>query len=333
VTVTERDQQEIRRAVMKTTRKLQAGILGSIVAFAALAGHDAKSDPAIAPGMAAVYGAGQGAIQANSTEFISSEAAIVSMASSGSPMAIWQTLEHGEEVGCLDCIGAVSPLLYDGNAKNREISAWWLRRRMLGVFGPNEIYAQNLSTLASDPSPTRRAYAASAVGEFLVGWGIAPLATSLTTDSDPGVRAAAASALGRLNDDGSNFGTKFPAALTVALGDSDSGVRVAALEAAGRVSSLADPTFPTVLVGLLGNSDPLTRGHAVQLIDEMNLGSSFAGVLALAKGDSDDTVRLNACHALGTFGNNSASATLQYIAANDSSGLVRDMANIALLRL
>jgi HEAT repeat protein len=325
---------------MKTTRKLQAGILGSIVAFAALAGHDAKSDPAIAPGMAAVYGAGQGSIQANSTEFISSEAAIVSMASSGAPTAIWQTLEHGEEVGCLDCIGAVSPLLYDANAKNREISAWWLRRRMLGVFGPSEIYAQNLSTLASDPSPTRRAYAASAVGEFLVGWGIAPLITSVTTDTDPGVRAAAASALGRLNDDGSNFGTVFPAGLTIAINDSDSGVRVAALEAAGRVSTLADPTFPTVLVGLMGNSDPLTRAHAVQLMDEMNLSSSVAGVMALASGDSDPTVRLAACHALGTFGPsisgstlNNLRATLETIAQSDSSGLVQDMANIALLRL
>jgi hypothetical protein len=316
------------------SKKIQAGILGSVVALAAFAvGPDAKSDPAIAGGVAAVYGAGQGPIQANSTEFVSSESAIVSMASSGAPSAIWQTLEHGEKVECLNCIGAVAPLLYDANAKNREISAWWLRRRMLGVFGPGQVYQQTLTTLASDPSPTRRAYAASAVGEFLIGSGIPALATSLTTDSDPGVRAAAASALGRLNDDGSNFGTTFPAALTTALGDSDSGVRVAALEAAGRVNTLADPTFPTQLAGLLGSGDTLTRSHAVQLLDEMNQSSAFAGVLALAKGDSDPNVRLQACHALGTFGNSAAQATLEYISQNDSSGLVRDMANIALLRL
>ena len=132
------------------------------------------------------------------------------MASSGAPTAIWQTLEHGESVECLDCIGAVAPLLYDANAKNREISAWWLRRRMLGVFGPGEVYEQTVNTLASDPSPAKRGYAASALGEFLVGSGITPLATALQSDSDPGVRAAAASALGRLNDDGSNFGTTFP---------------------------------------------------------------------------------------------------------------------------
>ena len=53
--------------------------------------------------------------------------------------AIWQALEHGEKVECLDCIPAVEKLLYDGNAKNREIAAWWLRRRIFGVFGPGEV--------------------------------------------------------------------------------------------------------------------------------------------------------------------------------------------------
>jgi HEAT repeat protein len=316
------------------TLKLQAGIFGSIVALAAFSvGPDAKSDPAIPGGMAAVYGAGQGPIQANSTEFISTEDAIVSMSATATPMAVWQTLEHGEAVNCLNCIGAVSPLLYDSNAKNREISAWWLRRRMIGVFGPGEVYEQTLTTLSTDPSPTRRGYAASALGEFLGASGITPLATALTTDTDPGVRAAAASALGRLNDDGSNFGTSFPAALTVALGDTDSGVKIAALEAAGRVSSLPDPTFSTKVAGLMGDADPTVRAHAVQLLDEMQQKSAVAGMIALAKADSDVNVRLNACHALGTFGDNSAQASLTYIAANDASGLVRDMATIALLRM
>jgi hypothetical protein len=314
-------------------KKLQACILGTVVAATAFAmGSDAKSDPAIPSGMQAVYGP-SGPIQANSTEFVSTENAIVSMASSGAPTAIWQTLEHGEAVNCLNCIGAVAPLLFDPNARNREISAWWLRRRMLGVFGPGEVYEQTLTTLSTDPSATRRGYAASALGEFLIGSGIPALATSLTTDSDPGVRAAAASALGRLNDDGSNFGTTFPAAMTVALGDSDSGVKVAALDAAGRVSTLADPTFPTKLAGLTGDADPLVRAHAVQLMDEMHLSSSAAALIGLAKGDPDANVRLIACHALGTFGDTAAQPTLQYIAANDSSGLVRDMANIALLMM
>jgi hypothetical protein len=290
--------------------------------------------------MQAVYGAGQGPLQPNSTEFLSTSQAIISMAASGQPMAIWQTLEHGESVNCLDCIGAVAPLLYDANAKNREISAWWLRRRMLGVFGPGQVYEQTLNTLSGDSDPTRRAYAASAIGEFLHSAGIVPLAKATTTDTDPGVRAAAASALGRLNDDGSNSGTTFPAALTVAIGDSDPGVRLAAIEAAGRVSTVADATFPTKLAGMVGDSDSTVRTHAVQLMDEMHLSSAFAGVLGLAKGDPDEDVRLSACHAIGTFGptlsgsdSSSAQATLTSIVQNDSSGLVRDMANIALLML
>jgi hypothetical protein len=44
-------------------------------------------------------------------------------------------------------------------------------------------------------------------------------------------------------------------------------------------------------------------------------------------------VRIIACHALGTFGNTADQATLQYIVAHDSSGLVQDMATIALLRM
>ena len=79
-------------------------------------------------------------------------------------------------------------------------------------------------------------------------------------------------------------------------------MKVAALEAAGRVSSLADPTFPTKLAGLLGDSDATVRAHAVQLLDEMHQSSAVAGLIALAKGDADVNVRLNACHALGTFG-------------------------------
>jgi hypothetical protein len=323
----------MRRAVMNV-KKLQASILGSIVAMAAfVVGPDAKSDPAIPGGVVAVYGAGQGPIQANSTEFVSTSEAIISMASSGAPTAIWQTLEHGETVQCLDCIGAVSPLLFDANAKNREIAAWWLRRRIFGVFGQGEVYEQMVNALAGDPSPTRRAYAASALGEFLIGSGIPHLATALTSDADPGVRAAAASALSRLNDDGSNFGTSLPSAFTIALGDTDPTVRVATLEAAGRVSTLADATFSSKLAALVGDSDATVRAHAVQLLDEMRQSSAVAGVIGLAKGDQDEDVRINACHALGTFADPSAQPTLQFIAQNDASSRVRDMAEIALRRM
>ena len=92
-----------------------------------------------------------------------------------------------------------------------------------------------MDTLASDSNPQRRAYAAAALGEFLVLTGVAPVSTALLHDSDPGVRAAAASALGRLNDEGTS------GALGKAFSDSDATVRVAAFQAARR--STPSPTW------------------------------------------------------------------------------------------
>ena len=89
------------------------------------------------------------------------------MTSSGSPSLIWETLEHGESVECLNCIPAVEPLIYDNNAEVREIAAWWLRRRIFGVFGAGEVYEHTVNAVKSDPNPQRRAYAAYALGEFL----------------------------------------------------------------------------------------------------------------------------------------------------------------------
>ncbi len=63
------------------------------------------------------------------------------------PTEIWRRLEHGEKVECLDCIPVVSKLIYDKNAKTREIAAWWLRRRIFGVFGPGQVYQQTVQTV------------------------------------------------------------------------------------------------------------------------------------------------------------------------------------------
>jgi HEAT repeat protein len=262
-------------------------------------------------------------IPADQAEFVVTPAYIQTVVVSGAPTLIWQTLEHSEKTECLACIPLVANLLYDPNAKNREIAAWWLRRRMLGVYGPGQVYQQTLTTLASDPSPTRRGYAASALGEFLEAAGITPLATALSTDSDAGVRASAASALGRIDDDGMG-------ALGKAFLDSDPGVRLAAVEAAGRINSFSDTVDAAKA---LGDSSALVRRRAVMLLDEMNASDSVAAVLNLAQNDSDSEVRLVACHALGTFGNTSVLPQLTAIAANDSNQQVRDQAQIATLRL
>ena len=96
-------------------------------------------------GFAGVYGE----VPADQAEFISTPDSIKQAAVSGAPTMIWETLEHGEKVECLDCIPLVAPLLYDAtSAKTREIAAWWLRRRLLGVFQSGLVYDQTLSPLA-----------------------------------------------------------------------------------------------------------------------------------------------------------------------------------------
>jgi len=267
-------------------------------------------------------------IPADQAEAITSPEHLMSVVQSGAPTAIWQALEHAEVVECMSCIPAVAPLLYDVNAKNREIAAWWLRRRIFGVFGPGEVYQQTLNTLTSDPSATRRAYAASALGEFLVLTGVAPVAKALTSDGDAGVRAAAAAALGRLNDDGAAGG--LPGALAKGFSDSDAGVRVAALTAAQRVNSF---TGAASAVAVTGDSSPLVRRVGVELLDTMGATDAAGAVLKLAQTDGDAEVRLVACHALGSIGDASMAPALLAISQGDASLQVQDQARIAHLRL
>jgi HEAT repeat protein len=301
-------------------------VIGCLLAVAAfVSSGDARSDgtnSACAPltdGFKRVYGN----LPACSGEFLSTPERIKSIAKSGAPTAVWETLEHGETVECLDCISQVEPLLYDDHARTREIAAWWLRRRVFGVFGPGETYEKTVNALKSDPDPRRRAYAANALGEFLAAPGIAACAQALGSDADPGVRAAAATALGRLNDDGGG-------ALGKAMSDADARVKIAALGAAGRINAF---TSVAGVAALTGDGNAQVRKRAVELLDSMRAKDSVAAVAALAKGDADEDVRISACHALGSFQDASTRATLEGIAQNDASSLVRDQAKIALRRL
>lgn len=310
---------------MRNGNKVKLAI-GSLVALTGmLAAHDASSGPRqVTPnssthGFASVYGS----VPADQAEFMSTPESIMSAAANGAPTLIWEALEHGEKVECLDCISAVSPLLYDANAKTREIAAWWLRRRIFGVFGPGEVYAQTIQTLGNDSDPVRRSYAAYALGEFFASPGIAACATALTTDSDARVRAAAASALGRLNDDGGG-------ALGTALGDSNAAVKIAALGAAARVNSFSGLSS---VAGLSMDSDATVRRRAVEVLDALGAKDAVMVVATVAQKDSDAGVRAAACHALGTFGDASVMPVLETIAQTDSDTFVRDQAHIALLRL
>ena len=119
----------------------------------------ADDDPSTHAGRATVYQN----LQDSSLEAVSTPETIRSLFDGKgnptfAPTRVWQVLEHGEKVECLSCIPLVAGLLYDSHAKTREIAAWWLRRRIFGVFGPGEVYSQVIATLGDASQPeTRRA--------------------------------------------------------------------------------------------------------------------------------------------------------------------------------
>ncbi|HEY3592295.1 MAG TPA: HEAT repeat domain-containing protein, partial [Polyangiaceae bacterium] len=242
----------------------------------------------------------------------------------GAPSAIWQALEHGEKIDCLDCIPSVEGLLYSDNDKNREIAAWWLRRRIFGVFGKGQVYERVTTTLATHADPAIRARAANALGEFLEATGAGPLSTALIHDSDPGVRAAAAKALDRLNSPGVN------GELTQALADADSTVRLAALTAATHVHGFANIAAVANLLG--DQSSSLVRRHAASALGAMRATDSVPALITVLSQDSDAVARAEAAHALGLIGDASAKDALN-AASQDADGFVRDAAQIALRRL
>jgi HEAT repeat protein len=263
-----------------------------------------------------------GNIPPDQIEHLSTADRIKSTAASGTMMAIWETLEHGERVECLDCIPSVEPLLYDANPRTREIAAWWLRRRIFGVFGQGQVYERTVQTLQTDTDPVRRAYAANALGEFLALPGVEACAAAVERDADPNVRAAATIALGRLNDDGKG-------ALSKALGDADARVKLAAIKSAGRINQFKDA--PAV-ARLTTDGDPKVRRGAAELLGSLRAPEGVDGLLALAK-DPDANVRNAACHSLGALHDQRARPVLEDVAKNDADRLVRDQAQIALRRL
>lgn len=303
-------------------RSLKMGTLiaSALVAVTAtMSGSDARSDTWNGQGLTALHDH----LSADQAEFLSSPDRIISVASSNSPSLIWETLEHGERVECLQCIPVVANLLYDQHSETREIAAWWLRRRIFGVFGPGQVYEQTIDTLKSDSNAQRRADAAYALGEFLDSGGIQPLHDAIASDTSPLVRAAAASALGRMNSAGNG-------ALSMAMKDSDESVRIAAIKSAGRVNEFTDEQTASTLTG---DSSAAVRRLGVGLLEGLHAKDTVASVMALAQSDADVQVRIAACHALGSFRDASARSTLQNLAQNDANTLVRDAATIALRRL
>jgi HEAT repeat protein len=255
----------------------------------------------------------------NSLEVIATPEAIKEAALRGSPIAVWETLEHGEMLECMECVSYVEPLLYNKDARVREISAWWLRRR---IFAYATVALKVRAVIESDADPERRAAAANALGEFMDPGGTKFLVKAVS-DSSPLVRANALSAIRRLND------PEGAPAVTTGLGDGDVSVRKAAVETSTKLAGFKDVA---AVAKLLSDPDTVVRGKAADALGVFKARGSVPGLMALAVNDGDEDVRVDAVNALGEIGDPAARPTIEK-ALNDSSSRVRDAARVASIKI
>jgi hypothetical protein len=305
--------------------KISTFVKSSVALAALLLASGASAGPNVTSGRAEVYKQ----LSPESLENVSTRDEVLKLgAPNMAPTQIWKVLEHGEKLECLSCIPVVSKLLYNSNAKTREIGAWWLRRRIFGVFGPGQVYEQTLKTLANaEETEAHRVYAANALGEFLDGAGVPALSNAAVGDSSSAVRVAAVFGLERLNSSGAN------SELATALADKDGDVRLAALHATTHINAFLDVG---AVVALIGDSSSLVRRRAAETLGTMKAADAVLGLMTLASADneSDTSVRVAAIWALGQIGDPAAQDVI-LDAEKDSDQLVRSAAKISarMLRL
>ncbi|RYZ10040.1 MAG: hypothetical protein EOO73_00200 [Myxococcales bacterium] len=306
------------------TIKLSSLFKSSLLLGSLLCATSASAEDNVTAGRAEVYKQ----LAPGSLEAVSSREQIKKLGASNiAPTRIWKVLEHGEKLECLECIPVVSKLLYNPHPKTREIAAWWLRRRIFGVFGPGQVYQQAVNALAdASESESHRVYAANALGEFLSLSGVPALKTAVTKDASALVRGAAVAALERLNSSGDG-------ALGAALTDSDESVKLAALHATTRINSFTDAAS---VVALVGDSSALVRRRAAETLGVMKSEDAVAALMVLGTEgeESDASVRTAAIWALGQIGDTAARSVI-LDAQQDSDVSVRSAAKIAarMLRL
>lgn len=261
----------------------------------------------------------------NSLEHLSTPDAIKSLSQGNvAPTRIWKVLEHGERVECLDCIPYVEKLLWDSKAKTREISAWWLRRRIFGVFGQGQVYERVVDTLNQSEDATLRAYAAEAIGEFLVGYGVQHVARAALEDSSATVRASAVGALKRLNNEGPN------GELGAAMSDEDKDVRLAALDAAIRINVFSGVDD---VIALIDDPSSVVRRRAAESLGALRAEDAVLALTLLTSPDteSDASVRVAAVAALGQIADADGKDAV-LAAQDDPDSFVRDAARVSLRR-
>ncbi|MEY4512530.1 MAG: hypothetical protein RLZZ450_4652 [Pseudomonadota bacterium] len=224
--------------------------------------------------------------------------AMLAAINNGSAVSLRATLEYGERVVCQQCVPLLErKLLASGDARVREMSAWWLRRQ---PFAGPAVLTTLKQVATTDPSAERRARAAEALGEFMDPHGLAALTTA-AKDADVTVRVSAVRALARLNNEGS------VPVLTGALSDGAVEVRSAALDVLMLVAGMRDFS---ALLPLLADADAGVRAHAARLCGELRLASAENTLSAVLTGDPAPSARKAAAWALGRIGGATGRATL-----------------------
>jgi HEAT repeats len=313
-----------RRLIASCIAALAAGLLAPRPGAAQEAAPELDSDLRAHAGRALAYRQ----LERPSLETVTTPERLLRVAQGGyAPTEIWRALEHGEKVECLNCIPAVSKLIFDDEPKTREISAWWLRRRIFGVFGPGEVYSRIAATINDQSqSEKRRAYAADALGEFLTAAGAAPVAQAAVADPSPLVRRSAVRALMRLNTVGPG------SELALALSDTDEQVRLAALHASTRVNVFRDVDQ---VAARLDDTSSAVRTRALEALGTLRARDAVVAIIAKLspQSESEASVRAAAAAALGELGDPAARESVRVAAESDPDHFVRDAAAIALRRL
>jgi len=317
--------QTIKRSLIAACfTALAAGLIAPSLTQAQEAAPELDADLRAHAGRALAYKQ----LERTSLETVTTPERLLRVAQGGyAPTEIWRALEHGEKVECLSCIPAVSKLLMSDEAKTREISAWWLRRRIFGVFGPGEVYSRIVSTVADlNQSEKQRAYAADALGEFLTAAGVAPVARAAVDDPSPLVRRSAVRALMRLNTAGPG------GELGLALSDPDEQVRLAALHASIRVNVFRDVAS---VAARLDDSSSAVRTRALEALGTLRAQDAVVAIIAKLSPENEPqaSVRAAAAAALGELGAREARESVRAAAESDPDHFVRDAAAVALRRL
>jgi HEAT repeat protein len=236
----------------------------------------------------------------------------------GSPERLKATLEYGERVLCEACVPLLhKKLLSSGNARVRELSAWWLRRQ---PFAAPLVIAKLRVAVKDEADPVRRARAAEALGEMMDAGSLPQLSDAALEDKDATVRAAGVRALARLNSPGAG------AVLGDALSDADHGVRLSALEVLITVGGFRDYEL---LVPLLGDAEADVRARAARLCGEHRVGGAETALVTMLRGDEDPAARRAAAWALGRIGHEKGRAALLDTAKTEKDDQVLDAIDVA----